>query len=189
LLNYNNKLSKNSPHAAVEQKEVQLTKYLPDTTINGILKLENYLSVKKFSIHNNKFEYVEKIRESPVVIFFNNDLKEYLLAYQYEGGVRGAFDCFEIGYNKDSTLSKYPHIKTNYASFQTESRISLGLTLKELVGIKGDSYTKNNKQFMIRYEINAIEPFLKRYNMPSYFMEIELKNNYVDKIKFGFGYP
>ncbi|MDR1706667.1 hypothetical protein [Dysgonomonas sp.] len=116
LLSCNNKFSGNSPHATVEQEEVKLIKYLPDTTINGIFKLENYLSIKEFSI-NNKFEYIEKIRESPVVIFFNDNSEEYLLAYQYEGDTEYAFGCFEIGYNKDNTLSKYPHIRTKDIAF------------------------------------------------------------------------
>lgn len=189
LFNCNNKMPKDSPQiTAGRQEKTDSIKYLPDTTVNGILELENYLSVEKFIIENKKFEFVEKIREVPVVIFLNKNLKEYLLAYQYEGDTQYAFACFEIGYNRNNALNKYPHIKTNYSSFQTESKISLGISLNELLKIKRGRVANTN-QSIIRYRVEVSDPFVKRYNMPDYFMEIEFRKGYVDKIKYGFSHP
>ncbi len=189
LLNCNNRISKDSPQITfARQDKVDSITYLPDTTVNDILELENYLSVEKFIIDNKKFEFIERIREVPVVIFLNNNLKEYLLAYQYEGDTQCAFSCFEIGYNRNNVFNKFPHIKTNYSSFQTESKILLGIPFNELLRIKKGGVTNTN-QSIIRYKIDISDPFVKRYNMPNYFMEIELKKGYVDKIKYGFGYP
>ncbi len=162
----------------------------PDTTINEIMRLEDNISTNKFYQNNDNFSYVEFVRESPIVLFLSSDNKEYLMAYQYEGNTKNTFSYFEIGYN-DTLLDQYPKIKTNYERFYTESGLSLGISLKDLISIKGSNYIDvNNNKSVIMYRNIADSAFLDRYKMPAYNIEIELTDyNIVKNIKFGFEYP
>lgn len=172
----------------------EVSKIIPDTTINGKLFLSNDKSLCKFYIHCKSIATIDKIRESPVVVFTNKSKTEYLIAHQYEGSIKNAFDCFEITYVKNeqelSNTNNYNVLENN---FRTETDIKLGITFEELKSIKGANYEKEEKENLtiLTYKNTDYEtsPFLKRYNMPSYFMEFTLKDNKTEKIKFGFNYP
>ena len=164
----------------------------PDTTINGKLQLETTISSKTFYPTIDGVKLIERVRSSPVALFTNQLGDEYLMAYQYEGGTKNAFSCFEIGYSKDFA-SENPN-KTLAKIFKTESNLGLGMALKDLEAIKGKAYLKKNidgNTILITYRINNMEssPFLKRYNMPGYFLECTLKNDRITKVFFGFDYP
>lgn len=180
----------------IQQKMTQkaLPNTAPDTTINSKLYLENYESAEQFYGKNKSFELVERTRESPVAIFLNKSGKEYLLAYQYEGSIEKTFSCFEIGYVKDEkNLAKAKSMQTNEVGFETESGLSLGMSLENLKKIKGNDFETNQLEnfVIVKYKIDNPDtsPFLRRYNMPGYFIEVHSKNNLVSKIKFGFDYP
>jgi len=165
---------------------------LPDTTVNNKLMLSNDKSLKTFYL--NEVKTLERIRESPVVVFINKDNNEYLIAYQYEGGIKNSYDCFEIGYLKnEQELNKVNNYKTSEESFITETNIGLGTSLEKLKSIKGANYEKTERDniIILTYRNADFEnsSFLKRYNMPSYFMEFTLRENKIEKIKFGFDYP
>jgi hypothetical protein len=164
----------------------------PDTSINGKLRLDNQISSKEFYLRIDEVILIEQIRDSPITLFTNRQGNEYLMAYQYEGGVKNAFSCFEIGYQKD--LSGQIPNKTKETSFKTESNICLGITLHDVELIKGKNYLKNvinSSTIVVKYGINDMDlsPFLKRYNMPGYFLELTLKDTKVTKVFFGFDYP
>jgi hypothetical protein len=74
---------------------------VPDSTINRKLFLSNYNSLQNFYKDYENVTTIEQIRESPVVVFMNRSKVEYLIAYQYEGGTKNSFDCFEIGLLKN----------------------------------------------------------------------------------------
>ncbi len=117
-----------------------------------------------------------------------------MLAYQYEGGTKNAFDCFEIGYfENDKKLLQNSTYNVDDKIFETESKLSLGTSLEKLIEVKGDGYItkKDNDKLIVTYRIDNYDKssFLKRYNMPGYFMEFTLKDNIVTKILFGFDYP
>lgn len=165
---------------------------LPDTTINGKLRLENPVSSEEFYPNIDEINLIEYIRDSPVALFTNQQGNEYLMAYQYEGGTKNAFSCFEIGYSKDFA-SESPN-KTLAKNFKTESNLCLGMALKDLEVIKGKEYLKkdiDSNTTLVTYRINDMDssPFLKRYNMPGYFIECTLKNDRITKVFFGFDYP
>jgi hypothetical protein len=167
---------------------------VPDTTINNKFFLKDYKSLSNFYSTNDPLLLVEEIRESPVIIFGNKSNKEYLLAYQYEGDTENAYSCFEIGYfEDDKMLSLERSNQTEETNFQTESGLRLGLSLDEITLIKGKEYEQQESggYVVINYSIEDYKnsPFLKRYNMPGYFIQIRLKNNAVRKITFGFDYP
>ena len=181
----------------VDQKEkTQKTtsNVVPDTTVNSKIYLENYESTSQFYDKNKSLDLVERIRESPVAIFLNKSGQEYLLAYQYEGSTEKAFSCFEIGYFKDEkSLAKAKSIQTTEVGFETESGLHLGMSLENLKKIKGNDFEiiKLENFVIVKYKIDNFEtsPFLRKYNMPGYFIEAHSKNNRISKIKFGFDYP
>ncbi|SHM44385.1 hypothetical protein SAMN05444484_10653 [Flavobacterium chilense] len=182
------KLTKNA------KVEIELKEVSPDSTINNLLFLENSESLKRFYSKDKMISTIEKLRESPIAVFSNNDKSQYLLAYHYEGNPKDQFSCFEIGYfENDKKLMQNLNYSIDNKIFETESKIGLGISLEKLIKIKGDSYvTKQDKdQLIITYRIDNYDKssFLKRYNMPGYFMEFTLKDNMVIKILFGFDYP
>ena len=165
------------------------TVFIPDTTINNKLMLENYQSAGEFYPAIDKIDLVKLIRESPVVIFCNKDQTEYLLAYQYEGDMKNAFSCFEIGYFKEKEFSSGCSI-TNEPYFMTENDIQLGMPVDKLISIKGNSYTiKQDSTILYQIEDYSSSVYLQRYNMPAYFLECTIKNSKTNKIKFGFVQP
>ena len=174
--------------------ENELKDVLPDSTVNKLLILENNESLQKFYKDYKTISTIDRLRESPVVIFSSKDKSQYLLAYQYEGNTKNNFSCFEIGYfENEKKLNQNSSYNVEDKIFETESKLSLGISLEKLIEIKGDSYkTKNDKdESVVTYRIDNYEKssFLKKYNMPGYFMEFRLKDNKVTKILFGFDYP
>lgn len=165
--------------------------FVPDTTINQKLYLEDYKSFHNFYSGNDTILTFEEIRESPVAIFRNISNTQYLLAYQYEGGSRYAFDCFEIGYfTNDQRLKSKKVYKTEINEFKTESNLYLGMSFKDLIRIKGKNYKTeiHKNKTLIIYRVND-SAFVNRYHMPGYFMKILIIDNKVFKITFGFDYP
>lgn len=169
----------------------ELNNFVPDSTINKKLILDDYESLTSFYSDNKDLLTIERVRESPVVIFSDVSGEHYLLAYHYEGSAKNAFDCFEIGYFADDQLLKGKRVyKTEIDEFITESNICLGMSFEDLISIKGKCYKTevlNNTTFLTYNVENS--SFVKRYNMPGYFMKFLLKDNKVFKITFGFDYP
>lgn len=188
FLSCNNMPSRNKANEIVKQNNQTI---LPDSTINGKLYLEDYTTLANFYFKNN-LDLIEGVRSSPVILFANINDSEYLLAYQYEGDTKNSFGCFEIGYIKD--FPKFIPYKVKTLHFQTESGVHLGMFLNELIQLKGHNYEKkevDDKTVVITYRIDSLElsSFLKRYNMPSYFMKCTFANDKIKKIEFGFDYP
>ena len=166
----------------------------PDTTVNRKLVLENYASAKTFYSNIDAVELVEQLRGSPVMVFDNIGNDEYLLTYQYEGNTKNSFSMFEIGYVKDlKEVGKNKVTHSNEKSFKTESGLSLGSSLDDVIKIKGSSFKRMNVNnvIILRYVVEDFtqSAFLKRYNMPSYFIELVFKENKVVKLSYGFDYP
>lgn len=188
-----NKQHSNKEDTLINIKNINLfrnkTVFIPDTTINNKLMLENYQSAREFYSAIDKIDLVNLIRESPVVIFCNKDQTEYLLAYQYEGDMKNAFSCFEIGYFNEKEFSSGFSI-TNEPYFMTENNIQLGMPVDKLISIKGNNYTsKKDSTILYQIENYSSSAYLQRYNMPAYFLECTIKNSKINKIKFGFVQP
>ena len=171
-----------------EKKSIPVNDFLPDSSINNKLFLDNYRSINNL-ITPNEIKYITHIRNSPVILFINKDNSEYLLAYQYEGATKYSFDCFEIGYRKE--FPNFKGYETNENHFFTESGLRLGISLQELEKIKGRNFMKEIKNYetIIYYYLSGNHPFVRRYHMPGYFMKFFLRENKVVKIIFGFEYP
>lgn len=162
--------------------------FVPDTLVLNYLTLRNHEAVFQFAPQFTGEKLVKNVRESPVFIFVNQDDTSYLFAYQYEGSTRYAFDCFEIGYIQDLEYKKEA-LKVDQAFFGLESGLKLRLSLEELIEIKGEKYTQEGKQIIYRINDGMHNPFLKQYNMPSYFLICTLVHDVITTIKFGFEQP
>lgn len=161
----------------------------PDLTVNGLALLDD-TSMQK--ITKKKIVIKEGIREAPVVIFLNKRNTQYLVASQYEGDVANYFSLFEIGYLKDELSLDSIGFKIQIDDFTTESGLKLGMTMEELLKIKGKEYSINQdgENITICYAINnPNDPLLKLARLPGYFIRVFLKNNVIYKIIFGFEYP
>ncbi len=190
-----NSIHKNNPNIMANNKETvsidsfaKITEFNPDTLINNALALQNRISSERFfpGITSKQLMYLGG--ESPAIIFSSMNDKEYLIAFQYEGGTENEFSCFEIGYS--NLIEENNHkFSTNYKSFELESGLKLGLSVEELIKIKGNDFVKENGRIIYRLDDYKNSSFLKKYNMPVYFLECSLENNRIVKIKFGFEYP
>lgn len=173
------------------RKENLQSEILPDTTINDKIKLNNYGSIELFTQDYKSVKTIERIRESPVAAFVNSNGVEYLLASQYEGNTKNSFSLFEIGYVKD-IKQKIEYNKVDERTFETESGIHLGQSFRDLIQLKGDKYQISvQTDTVVTYRINDYKnsQFLKKYNMPGYFLEFRIKNAKICNFKFGFDYP
>ena len=167
-------------------KPIKEPTFLPDSTVNNILVLGRSESAESFYPYISYEQYITHLRESPVIGFSNKDNSEYLLLYQYEGGVRNSFGCFEIGYTND-LQKKVTDI--DYDKFRTESGLMLGITINELKSIKGSSYTQDGDKVVYQLTDYSNSSFLRRHNMPSFFIECTLRDDRIIRIKYGFNYP
>lgn len=175
-------------------EEQSIKKLIPDTILNACLILRNCSSLEKFYPDYSQISMVETIRDgTPIAVFSNIDKTEYLLAYKHEGDLKNSYSRFEIGFWDDEGFDTLPHYVTNEKRFITESGIRLGLLVDSLVKIKGSDFRvqKNGTEILLIYEIKDYHQseFLIRYNMSSYFMKYNIKNDVVQQIIFGFDYP
>lgn len=164
-----------------------------DSTINKILLIRDDESIKKFYSDYENLCYIDIIGH-PYISFINNNATQYLLAYTYEGDIAYSFSSFEIGYirEKEEKQLNSKTVRTKYKDFETESGIRLGMTLSDLVYVKGSDYTikYNNSDSIIIFNIDENNSgFVRRYSMATYVMEYTIKKNKIQKIYFGFEYP
>ncbi len=173
--------------------------FTPDTTINGVCIIANSSSTKEFSptidssmLHEGVAYF--NMKYTPLYIYYNTDQTQYLLAYLHEGGVRYAFNEFQIGHTTQKLREELEgrFIQTAYRSFYTESSLALGMSLEEVEAIKGKNYSRegNAIKYVIKDTDSILDenshPFLLRYNYIAYYMIVEFTNSKVSLIKFGF---
>lgn len=165
--------------------------FIPDTIINGkfSLRTPGLLEELKLILF---VKLVEKIRQSPVAIISNEDQSEYLLLHQFQGDTEDTYSILEIS-KGEPALKNAIQYHSGEQNFQTESGIKLGLSMADIIKAKGSSYElqQSGKDTLIRYAITDYDnsAFLKAYNMPSYFLEVKIKNTKAEHVSFGFDYP
>lgn len=160
---------------------------LPDTMVNGVLKLLDAPSIRR-SIGDQSKRIVEG--EGPArVQLVSKDGKEYLILYQLPGSSYNSFNEFEVGLMRSGTRSFHPSL---FSSFFTESGIRLGMSLDSLVAVKGVHFAKTVKkgQTVLTYKLEEHDKgsaILRRYNMPEYEATYYFVNSRL--IRFVFGFP
>ncbi len=172
------------------------TVFVPDTTINNILFLNNETSIIR-NIGNTESLMISDEDYFPYVYFVSKDETQYIKMTIFAGSSLNSFDVFEIGYVRDIQY-KIPN-KSNFENFYTESGIHLGMHKEEVRKIKGSRFveTKSDGFSIMRYQISEGEKFdgenyksrfLER-NGVGYSASYYFKNNKLVKFSYGFEYP
>jgi hypothetical protein len=166
---------------------VDTLSFRPDTTVNRILILSNPKSTFRFYPKIAKEKDIKFFRCNPVYIFSNASKNECLITYMVYGGVKYGFGCFEIGILKET---KNKVLETKYSHFETESGVKLGLSLKDLIKIKGKDYIKKGNQIFYTLgdstSTDTNDPFLKKHNQYFYYLECTFEKDKIVKIIYGF---
>jgi hypothetical protein len=171
------------------QKLGNKNKFIPDTTVNNILHLNNFESSVRFLSSINELTPIEKERESPILLLTDRTHSKYLLLYQFEGATLSSFSKFEI-INATSYFPESNPTETIYEDFVTESGLKLNMSMEEVIVMKGNNFVRdNNSRIIYRVDADIESNFLKRYNMPGYSMECDFKEGRLYKLVFGFDYP
>ena len=185
------KIVKNKPWAYMQNDTV----FIPDTTINKLLLLNNDISVINH-IGDTDDLLVHGKDYFPYVYFVNKSGKQYIKMTIFAGGWSNSFDIFEIGnvsFIKNEVLNK-----SDFEDFYTESGIHLGMSQAEVKKIKGNHFVETIQKEMniITYRIsensdfdgdNFTSKFLER-NGTAYRAEYYFKNNILVKFSYGFEY-
>lgn len=160
--------------------------FIPDTAI-GKISLINSHNVNDYLGEDIMDRLVEDQLIHASVL--SSDKKQKLTVYFHPGGVSKEFAEFQITYsNKSDSVTQV----TTDSGFLTESNIHLGITIDELVEIKGEPNSISYKQDTIyHYKLDDFKSsdFLKRYNMPVYYADYIFRDGNLVEFKFGFWYP
>jgi lipoprotein len=156
---------------------------VPDISVNDIKLSDTTVVVLGYS--DLKYNVIEIKEALPYAIFTNENKTEILKLYLFYGTKINQFYQAEISPYDKKTIPN----PTKYKNFSTESGIKLGISKKDLIKIKGNSFVETNH--VLRYEISDYEKshFLEKYNLPIYFAEYTFDQDKLCKIYFGFEYP
>jgi hypothetical protein len=188
----------NSKNISIKNnKKFALTKNVSIKNIDSFnlkpdLKINNLELVNPQSIIENLGDLKTIMKEDeglPYVYFTDKNKKQLLTLISFPGSSYN--DIYQIIVEKNKTKNNLPIIQVD--NFTTDSNITLGMSKLEIIKLKGDFFIekKLDKNEILLYSINDYNKsdFLKRYNLPSYFMEFTFFNNKLIKLKFGFDYP
>lgn len=162
--------------------------FVPDTTVNGVLKVDNFVSIEKHL--GDIMDKTDHNADLPDIYFTNKSSTQYLRLIFFPGSTRNCFHRFEIGVK---ALNKKYTVLSSFSSFRTESKICIGSSLSSVITKKGKGYKKNisGSITVLSYEVSGLSrhPFLYRYNMPSYSAKYYFKKGRLFKMSYGFDYP
>jgi hypothetical protein len=165
--------------------------FIPDTTINSVLKLLNAGSIRR-SIGDQTAKMIEDEKAVRVQLI-NKRGNEYLILYQLPGSSWNTFNEFEVSSIK---IHHSSYKLTSFSSFSTESWVSLGMSMDSLIMIKGNRYSRlmTGDQTVLIYKLQENEndtnvSILERYNMPEYKATYYFINSRLVKFIFGFPNP
>lgn len=153
-------------------------------------KMDSGLALKNpDSFHTLEIENIEinETEEGNFYLLINEKENLYLKAYQYEGDIEYSISLFEVGILGNIDIEKFEDLNKkilNNIDFYTSNKLKIGSTrtgIKEL--LKLEFQELDNKL------IYKLDENISKYNMPSYYLEIELENEKVKRYIFGFEYP
>lgn len=183
--------------------------YMQDTTINGKLTLWNDFHLPNIScITNDTTDITNLLMSSdtaivnadvtsifggvPYVLFFNVDNTEFCFATPYYGTCAKCFLAYYIGYTRNIVAKDFKYIETKEQTFHTESGIHLGMSMDEVINIKGNAFHTKNNMFTYYFispaandDIDIME-YYKDNDMGDMFMTIVSDNGIVVGIAFGY---
>lgn len=158
----------------------------PDTSVAGI-KIRNVESTLNIIGKQTKLE------GDSTHIFYSSDKKQKLELTVHPGDYYSQVSIFNISYSDNS---KQYFRQINLREFETEKRIKLGISKREIIEKLGTCYivkdsTKNGITLNYRLELptDSKTKLLKSNNMPIYYATYRLTNDKLENIEFGFEYP
>jgi len=160
--------------------------FVPDTSI-AIISLNNSNNVNSYLGIDVMDNLVEKTLPYSSIISSNS--KQRLTFYFHYGGSKNEFSEFKVSYVQ---MIKRNENKVVHKEFVTESGIKLGISIGELLSLKGEPKEITiNGTSTYHYEINDYNnsKFLKHYKMPIYYANFTFENSYLIEFEFGFEYP
>lgn len=120
----------------------------------------------------------------------SKDKSQILTLTFHPGSITNEFSEFNIKYNNSF---KNDFLVMMEDEFVTESLIKLGITINDLVNIKGspDSISGDEINIKYYYKLEEFESskFLQKYQMPVYYSDYYFVNGQLAEFKFGFDYP
>lgn len=177
--------STSTPVQSAEQNQ-----FLPDTSIGSIFFLAKGVSN---TIYDPTVMLLDTAKTLPTICFLYKE--QYVKCIFHPGSTKYTFNAYEVGYIKElATLEKcYALLPDGEFAIITESGIKLGMNERDLILLKGGSFQKqvvDSELIFLNYKLNNYEssPFLKRYNMPSYFSNYYFKKDSLTRFEFGFDY-
>ncbi|MEQ1675667.1 MAG: hypothetical protein ABL876_03125 [Chitinophagaceae bacterium] len=162
--------------------------FVPDSTVNGVLKLDNFESGEE-----NLGDIMDKVNQDaslPDIYFANKSNTQYLRLIFFPGSTRNSFARFEIGVKLKNR--KYSVLK-KFDIFSSESKIAIGTSMTAVIKKKGKDFSKKMEKGLVVLTYTLTEmakyPLLLGHNMPLYSAEYYFKKGKLVKMSYGFEYP
>lgn len=173
----------------VSFKKIDFNDLIIETEINNEFKLRNKF---KYGILNSYDLKLSQDKTGEEYIIFTNALQnEYLKMIKNEGSEDGIFSRAEIGRIRNKKFKVL--LPTKFRTFETNSKIQLGMSIEDLKKTKGKNYSLSilNNDTTLSYFIDLTinDKLSKEFKMTTYFLNLSVKNNRVSKINFGFDEP
>jgi hypothetical protein len=152
-----------------------------DISVNGIF-LEDPASTEKV--------LGKEIPHEEQVVYWNKDRTQLLTLLFHGGDTVHAFAEFKVaGAGKGDSAVK----ALSFPTFITGKGVHLGLSQRQVTAIFGKGVEEDvGRQHIIRYSIEDTQPkspFLKHYNLPSYYGEYLFEDGRLVEFSFGFELP
>lgn len=108
----------------------------------------------------------------PYDLYISKDSQEYMLAVLYYGMFRTSYRAFYVGRLKDNGMARNTHsyVMTTLSDFHTESGIHIGMSLDEVIALKGNDYIFDGECYTY-YWISEYTRQHNPDNLMSYFEE------------------
>jgi hypothetical protein len=152
-----------------------------DISVNGIF-LEDPASTEK--VLGKEIPHEEQL------VYWNKDRTQLLTLLFHGGDTVHAFAEFKVtrAGKGDSAVKAL-----SFPTFITGKGVRLGLSQRQVTAIFGKGVEEDvGRQHLIRYSIEDIQtktPFLKHYNLPSYYGEYRFEDGKLIEFSFGFELP
>lgn len=169
-----------------QYKDTLINGFIPEMQVNSV-ELLNALSIEKL---NQPIVVKSESKGGifPYVTFVNASKTEILKLIFHHGSGENEFSEMELSSNPNGQegilLEDIDH-------FQSGRGIKLGMTKAEVEKILGKANMPSPNK--LRYRIVDVDlsdsDFLKKYNLPMYYIDAEFKDGILVGYKFGFDYP
>jgi len=129
---------------------------------------------------------INETEDGNYYLFVNEKEGMYLKAYQYEGDINYSISLFEVGILGKNEIDNFKSLnKTvlNNIDLYTSNKLKIGLNRIEVEELLNMEFKELDNKLIYKLDENIL-----KYNMPSYYLEIEFKDDKIKRFRFGFEY-